>query len=331
MEFRKYNSIENSYQEKYLELIVSQGYGEMEYIVQEKVHGANLSFITNGEDILTAKRTEILADSESFYNVKDVREKYREQILSLFRELESHGARSITIFGELFGGAYPHKEVKRNSLASTVQKGVFYTPDNDFMAFDIWLGNTGTFLDAELAESLFEKHGFLYAKTLFKGSLKECLQYPNQFITTLPAQFGLPEIEGNFCEGVVIRPVKTVYMYSGSRVLIKNKNEKFGEKTSRKVKMVVEEKISEEAALLCSEIATLVNENRLNNVISKTGEVSQKDFGKLVGLLCKDALEDFLKEHQETYEKLEKNEMKAVNKFANKEAQKLLKNYFNAY
>ena len=38
MEFKKYNSIENSYQDDFLSSIIEQGFGEQEYLVQEKVH-----------------------------------------------------------------------------------------------------------------------------------------------------------------------------------------------------------------------------------------------------------------------------------------------------
>lgn len=46
MEFKKYNSIENSYQDDLISSIIEQGFGDLEFVVQEKVHGANLSFIT---------------------------------------------------------------------------------------------------------------------------------------------------------------------------------------------------------------------------------------------------------------------------------------------
>lgn len=328
MEFKKYNSIENAYQEKFIQNIILQGYGDMEYIVQEKVHGANLSFITNGEEILTAKRTDILADSEEFYNVKAVREKYERNVFSLFRELsETMGAETVTIFGELFGGAYPHPDVARDKTATIIQKGVFYTPSNDFFGFDI-LVNHNKYINVEEAGKLFEKHGFIYARTLFKGSLKECLAYPNEFQTTIPALYGLPEIEGNCCEGVVIRSIENAYMYSGARVIIKNKNEKWAEKKNKGNREASEQvQLSEQAALLCEEASKFVTENRLDNVISKIGAVTVKDFGKVLGMFSKDAVEDFLKTNDEAYNQLEKPEMKAITKFINTQAQKLVKTY----
>ena len=85
--------------------------------------------------------------------------------------------------------------------------------------------------------------------------------------------------------------------------------------------------MSDDAQILCEEIAKYISENRLQNVISKIGTVTQKDYGKLLGLFCKDTLEDFLKSNRTEYEKLEKFESKAINKFLNSRAGNLVANY----
>jgi pyruvate kinase len=72
MQFKKYNYIENTYQKDFINKIIEQGFGDIEYVVQEKVNWANLSFITNGKDIISAKRTEIINDNEEFFNAKQV-------------------------------------------------------------------------------------------------------------------------------------------------------------------------------------------------------------------------------------------------------------------
>lgn len=263
MEFKKYDSIGSSCQEKFIRSIHAQGYGDMEYIVQEKVHGVNLSFTTDGKEIVTAKRTEVLSEAGNFHYARAVRDRYHDAIISLFEELhEASGAESVTIFGELFGGAYPHPDVARDKQAKTVRKGVFYAPFNDFAAFDIFVGDT--YLDPELAGLLFEKFGFMHARALFKGTLAECLSYPNEFPTTIPALYGLPEIAGNCCEGVVIRPEKAVFLQPGSRVIIKNKNGKFAGKENGGNRPSDNGKLSGDAAALLEEISTLITGNRLH-------------------------------------------------------------------
>ena len=172
MEFKKYNSIENSYQDKFINAIINHTYDSYEYIVQEKVHGANLSFITDGKMITMAKRTEIITEDEDFYNSKELLENYRNRILSLFSEVsEIFHATSLTIFGEIFGGGYPHKDVPKIESAKLVQDGIYYCNHNEFYVFDILINNN-QYLNTDVANSLFEKHKFIHAKTLFKGSFK---------------------------------------------------------------------------------------------------------------------------------------------------------------
>jgi len=337
MEFKKYNSIENSYQDDFLSSIIEQGFGEQEYLVQEKVHGANLSFITDGQQIISAKRTELILDNEDFYNSGLVLEKYKDKVRALYVDLANQfHANTITIFGEVFGGGYPHPAVPKDDKAQLVQRGIYYCPSNEFYVFDIMLDNE-RYLDTEVANALFEKHKFVYARTLFKGSLSDCLKYPNTFKTTIPGEYNLPELDGNICEGVVIRPAQTSFLKNGSRVIIKNKNEKWAENNNYIDKAILKnllssegEELSEEANSLCEEIFKLITQNRLDNLISKIGEVnSKKDLGKVLGLYNKDVLTDFLKNYQERYNGLEKQESKAVNKFLNKYATELVNDYFD--
>ncbi len=43
----------------------------------------------------------------------------------------------IQIFGELFGGYYQHKDVKPTKGAKCVINRISYSPNNEFLAFDI--------------------------------------------------------------------------------------------------------------------------------------------------------------------------------------------------
>ncbi len=336
MEFKKYNSIENSYQYDFISSIFEQGFGDLDYVVQEKVHGANLSFITDGQNILTAKRTELILDHEPFFNSKLVQEKYSNKVFNLFKEIsKSFDTKTVTIFGELFGGGYPHPDIPKDDNAKLVQRGIYYCPSNDFFAFDILLNND-KFLDVETASGLFEQLGFVYAKTLFKGKLADCLAFPNEFKTTIPNEYGLPQLDGNICEGVVVRPIQPLFLRTGSRVLIKNKNEKWAENNNYIDKAILSkllhegEELSEEASFLCEEIYKLITQNRLTNLLSKIGEVNpNKDLGKVLGLYNKDVLSDFFKTYKDHYDGLEKHESKSVNKFLNKHAGQLINDYFD--
>ena len=48
MRFRKYLDIENSYRKKFIDIVVAEKLDKGEFVVQEKAHGANLSFWYDG-------------------------------------------------------------------------------------------------------------------------------------------------------------------------------------------------------------------------------------------------------------------------------------------
>jgi Rnl2 family RNA ligase len=322
MNFKKYNSIENTFDSGFLEKIIEQGYRNAEYVVQEKVHGSNFSFITNGAEVKAAKRTDLLADGERFYEYEEILEKYCGKILALFAEIKLQCAdmQELIVYGELFGGSYKHPEVKKDTRLSTIQKGVFYTPKHEFYVYDLYLQTTenGSYLSVDKANAYFEKFDFLYAKTLFRGNLDACLGYPNAFPSLISGWLGLPQIEDNVCEGVVIRPVEPIYLRNGARIILKNKNERFAEKKSVKRNPHIQ-KVAPEFSPQLTDLLPVaeqyITENRLNNVISKIGEISvPKDFGKIFGLFSKDILDDFLKENGEKYYNLDKTEQKLLNK-----------------
>lgn len=309
MNFRKYNSIENTYRQKVIDQILQFGFASGNWVVEEKVHGANLSLWYDGSEMLIGKRSGFISDNKSFYSSYKLIPKYQEKVKSLHAELGG----VITIYGELFGGHYPHPDIERVKNVKQVQGGVYYNPDIDFYAFDI--AHNGKILNLDEAHALFEKHGFFYSEPLFAGSFEDCLKYKNEFQTTIPIRLGLPEIKDNICEGVVIKPVETKYLHSGSRVILKNKNERFTEKSKpKRKKSKLEIKLSENGQKLFDELNSYINENRLRNVISKIGQITDKDFGRILGLLNKDALEDFNKDFGQDFNKLEDKEQKIIKK-----------------
>jgi len=136
-------------------------------------------------------------------------------------------------------------------------------------------------------------------------------------------------MEDNICEGVVIRPVATTYLSNGARVLLKSKNARFAEKKAvkkRAPKLFVGPSYSESLNNLLEVIEEYVTENRLNNVVSKIGQIAvPKDTGRLIGLFSKDILDDFLKEHSGDYAAIEKSEQKVLNKHIGSLATALIK------
>lgn len=314
MEFRRFGSIENSYRDKFIDQMKKEALNGGDFVVEEKVHGANFSFWCDGEEIKCGKRSSFV--DKNFNNSNKVLADHTERLRSLYVYLKSKCAfkdmKELTIYGEIIGGVYKHEDVDKVPQATRVQKGVDYCPQNEFYGFDIMVD--GIFLNEYDKCMAFEKHGFLYAKPLFRGSLEECLAYPNEFQTHIPEWLGLPPIEGNVCEGVIIRPEDPRFLNGGSRVILKNKNKKFSEKASAKDKtQKVSEPMEGPTLEAFEKIALFITENRLRNVLSHIGAVTNKDFGKIMGAFNKDIIEDFKKEHND-FNTLEKKESKRVSK-----------------
>lgn len=322
MLFKKYSSVENSFEDEYLEKVRWQMPDDLKYVVQEKVHGANASFLCDGNEIKFAKRTALVMADEQFYGYAELVDLYRGKILALTKDVmkQCPGVMQVSIFGELFGGFYPHPDVPVIRDMVPVQKGIWYCPGHEFYGFDIYViyEGDGTFLSVEETNSLFEKYGFFYAKTLFTGTLDDCLAHPNAFVSHIPEWLGLPPIENNICEGIVIRPVVPMFLRNGSRVMIKSKNERFAEKKTQRgpgPELDPAANYSNEMKELMAVLATFITEPRLDNVVSHIGEVQlPRDFGKLTGLFAKDIFEDFMKENAVAYNELERKEQKTINK-----------------
>jgi len=333
LEFKKYSEIENTYRQKEIERIYKNGFANknIEYVVTEKVHGSNFSFITDGKEVLVAKRTSVLSEEEidKFFNAKLMLKKYRENVISLFNEMFAGNEENkiIQIFGEHFGGIYGNVTEKGHVR---VQKEVHYAPFNDFIIFDIRVKilNTAFYLSWNKVKQLAQNNGFKIVPELFRGTFEEALNYPNNFITKVPELYGLEPIEGNIAEGTVIKPIENLYFRTGERVILKNKNDKFKEKGKiKKTKGSKNITLKPEYEKWVDEISKYFEVNRINTLLSK-GDVKLdwKQFGKISGLFFQDALKDFLKDNSK-FENINKKDRKLIQKYAQNRASEFIRNY----
>jgi len=335
MKFRKYTSIDSAYRQKTIDFIVDQSLTGGEWIVTEKLHGSNFSIWTDGIEIQYAKRTGFIQPTERFYGYERVVPSLESKMKELYNRLAVADKKTIVVlYGELYGGSYPHPNVSSVQGATSVQKGVWYNPDNGFYAFDLMIlqeTKTGEghkeIVDYNRFEILMEDMGFFYAKKLFIGTFNECLDYSNEFQTTIPDILGLPKIEGNICEGVVIKPVVPTFFGSGERVILKNKNERWAEK-GKKVKVKTQFNFSPEAQDVLDELKSMITENRLRNVLSKIGPIGQKEFGKLLGEVNKDVLVEFNLDSKSEMDALNNDESKRIHKMINQWAAELIRPNF---
>ncbi len=352
MNHKKHKHINGVWQEKEVAYLRLQGFDhpDIKWCVLEKVHGSNFAFYMDIDDLKVAKRSSFLKDGDNFYQYLRMRESNGYKIRDVWNQLVAmeYELEEIIVYGELFGGLYPHPEVERLSNVQKVQKGVFYSHDIHFYCFDIMVN--GTFLPMDLVEALCEDCDIMYAKILFEGTFDECSKYSNEFQTKIPEWLGLPlfnpnekhkivrlvydgldkegeikykekiiEFYGNICEGIVIKPIEQLLYDDGNRVILKSKNEVFKELSSEKTvrKKKEHKELSPAAIETLDFLSYYVNENRLRNVISKIGSFSKKDFKKIFDAFKKDIYEDFNINH-DTLRYMDKVDKSTIDKVVGK-------------
>ncbi|MBQ3766435.1 MAG: hypothetical protein II874_06850 [Bacteroidales bacterium] len=231
LQFKPYPSIGSHTDTGWMALVRAAEPAETLFAVQEKVDGANVSFLCDDLEVRMARRTAILDPLEPFFGFQQVLERYSGHVYHIYNRLRLSYPEmtSIAVYGELFGGHYPHPGVAPEPQDWPVQKGIWYIPGHDFYAFDIYVftKDGGFFLPVREAIDLFAAAGFHYAHNLFTGTLDECLAYPCDFPTTIPPEYGLPSLENNLCEGIVIKPLRPLVLPDGSRIAVKVKNPAF--------------------------------------------------------------------------------------------------------
>ncbi len=317
---------------------------DCDWVVMEKIDGENASINITDETIRVGKRNSLLGEGEQFGKVLDFANTHRDSLFALFSNIKQHFSFNreqkvvaMTLYGESFGGIYKHKEVEKVNGAKKIQGRVQYCPHNDFLVFDMSVvveteekETIHIYVDQNRATVYLDIYKIPRIHQLFIGTFEQCLAYNETFITTIPSYYNLPTIEGNYSEGIVIKPLVEHRFGNGERVIFKKKSEAFAEKMkSRKVISDKEQKqYSKETVEAMANISQYVTENRLSNVMSHYGELTEKDFGMILKDMNEDVLKDFMKDNEELFNSLSKEDQKVVRKSANKEIADLMKTCF---
>jgi Rnl2 family RNA ligase len=322
--FRKFTDIENVTRQKYIDKVIEEGHGNKEFVATEKTHGANCSLYYDGIDFSAGSRSQMITKESNFYGISNHWESLKEKTIKLYQLLGDDG--EIVVYGEWFGGRYPNHVSPPGT--KQVQRECLYKPENDFYGFGIV--KNGEWLNVDERTALFKDAGFYYAKILCRGTFQECLDYPNDFLTTIPKDFGLEDIEGNICEGTVIESVVPLYFANGNKIIFKNKNSKFTEKEQRTPKVKEDVQLSEEGLEVLNNVLEYVNKNRLNAVVSKFELLTDKHFGQLMGAYIVDIIDEYRKDFEkELGEGLEEKEEKKIKKELSKAVQTSIREDFS--
>ncbi|WP_228408175.1 MULTISPECIES: RNA ligase family protein [unclassified Chryseobacterium] len=286
---------------------------KLKWVVTEKVHGANFSFVYENGSLKFAKRKEYLNWSDDFFGFQLVVSKLENNILRLFEKLSSDiAAEKYIIYGELFGGKYPHPEVAPVKDIHAIQTGVYYTPDIEFCAFDIAIETDGSdskyYLDYESAVTYFDEFKIFYAKPLLIGKFNEAMNFNIRINSAVPKEFNLPELNDNLIEGVVIKPFNQLDNNDFQRPIIKLKNPEFDEeeKFHEAEKWSFIPNVSsktEELSFIVDELRNYVTQNRLKSAVSKIGTLDLNNHSR-VSEIKKEFLEDVITDFNENNDNL---------------------------
>ncbi|MCA9692017.1 MAG: RNA ligase [Myxococcales bacterium] len=244
------------------------------WVATEKIHGAQLVVATDGEEVRFGKRKAWLDDDAPFLGWQLVRAGLCEAVRAIHATLGRGG--DLYLYGELFGGGYPHADVAALPGLSPVQTGIWYAPGLAWAPFDGLHAPAGdaaaVFLAHDQLTALADAVGLITPPRLGVGTRRELMALDVRFPTRVPALLGLPELADNIAEGFVLKPAGE--LPAAGRPLIKHKIPEFSE-----ARFDESAAFDDGAYLSLAELlqlaAAMVNAARIASARSKVGEARE--------------------------------------------------------
>jgi Rnl2 family RNA ligase len=240
------------------------------WLAQEKIHGAQLVAGVAPDEVRIGKRKAWLEDGDAFFGWQLLRSDVARVARAIRESLRLEATETLYVYGELFGGAYPHPDVAPIAGLSAVQTGIWYAPDLRWAPFDAVIsGETEDFAGASALAAAARDAGAITPPVLARGRKTDVSAAPFRFETRVPALLGLPRIDANLAEGIVIKPEGRVDC--SERAVVKRKIEEFDDaKFGEAEKWDAAQDIGLDGLLAWVE--RLVNPARIASARSKAGE-----------------------------------------------------------
>lgn len=331
MDFRKYSSITNTYNNKFIEKIRFSLNANEKFLCFEKLHGANFQirlFEKEGQlEMEFGKRNSLLTIDMNFMEFQKylLTPEIKGYAKNVWELVKSQDVNMVTIFGEYFGGRYPHIDLDPDSN-KPIQKEIWYSQKRLFCPFDLLINDQ--YMNIKEALEIFKKAGFFCLDPIKEGTLDELLNFDVEtFMTTVPPLFNLPEIKNNYAEGIIIRPVKESRTLRNDRIILKKKRNKFSEKKTIK-NNVIKSKVplSQKVMDTINELESYVTKARLDNLISKEGNIpNNKKIMKFAGLYAQDIFNEYEENTGKKLNMLEPADRKIISGTINKFSCDLIK------
>ena len=271
MEFRKFASLDNTHNDKVINHARMMGI-KSPWWVGEKLDGANFSTWVSKDETKFASRNQWVDDT--FFGANVVINEMARKAEELFSTLEN--IELLVIYGELFGHG--------------IQNRVVYGP-KQFSAFEVVIdGRVAPFVEMEC---LLDSVGIPIVPIIGIGyTLEEALDINETFKSTMTPRGHEGE---NIGEGITIAPMHPDWFGNGGRVWFKKKTSAFSENKKSGKRDKVDVTLSEDENIVVDSFLEYINENRVYSAISKFGDVTNKDFGKILGMVMNDVFDDYKK------------------------------------
>lgn len=251
----------------------------VEWVVVEKVHGANFCIYYDGVDFKYFGRNgEIKPESLHRFFSADVAVEKNKQFIKAIYDCSPE---PFYLYCELFGGLYKGTTAPDSYR---VQKEVDYCPHNDLYAFDIWVPRLKRYARYDEFVKFMEAVKFpLYARALFRGSFSDAYAYSLKHLemkSTIPPYFGLEPISSR--EGHVVKCTQPNEL--GNITMFKHKGVCFIDVDESKKPSTVD------TPSVISELLPFITPARVTSAKSKHSP--DVKFGVLLREICSDILED---------------------------------------
>jgi Rnl2 family RNA ligase len=339
--FFAYEKIEEDFKQYAFSEADYRRFKKTDWVVTEKIHGANFSVHLSAGEIRYANRKAILNNEDDFFHYQTLAEALHPKFRQLFNLIQAQypDIQTLIVYGELFGGAYPHPQVPKNPAVLPVQTGVYYSPKIEFWVFDLGIilnsqADFRDYLDFTAMRKFCQLADLPAVEPLLIGKYEAAVNFAISFQSTIPAKLGLPALPDNWAEGVVIRPAQTFYLETPKgkfRPILKRKIKAFSEQKYHEAQKwnYQELQFVEKLGFIESQVDNLATQNRLQNAISKIGRVKKNDVNKieqLKKLLWTDILEEFKNLYLADYQIFGKKEIQHLEKTIVEAVAQLLKN-----
>ncbi|MFP2929835.1 RNA ligase family protein [Pyxidicoccus sp. 3LG] len=244
------------------------------WVALEKLHGAQLVVGVRAGEVWFGKRKAWLAGDEPFFGWQLLRAELTASAVQVARAVG--GERDVYLYGELFGGRYPHPDVPAVAGMAPVQTGIWYAPELRWAVFDVLVAGSeedeGELLAHHEVEALAHAARLLTPPVVRRGARSEMGAVPTRATTRVPALLGLPPLDGNVAEGLVIKA--DARATPSERMAWKRKIEEFDEaRFDESAAWDAQQRLSLEE--LVAWAGRLVNPARITSAVSKCGRDSR--------------------------------------------------------